>query len=97
MKDSHLTLRLPAELARALARLARARGLPKSQVAREAVASYLAPAAPPEGPGPSRVTARQLAARWPGVPHLTPEEAGDLAADLTAARDGVPAPRTAWD
>lgn len=97
MKDSHLTLRLPAELARALARLARGRGVAKSQVAREAVASYLAPATSLEGPGASRVTARQLAARWPGVPHLTPEEAGELAADLAASREGVPVPRTPWD
>ena len=96
MKDSHLTLRLPAELARALARWARARGVPKSQVAREAVARYLAPATPLEERHP-RLTARELAARWSSFPHLTPEEAGDLAADISAAREAVPVPRTPWD
>ena len=44
MKDSHLTLRIPADLARALRLWASAHGVPKSQVARDAVARYLAPA-----------------------------------------------------
>lgn len=46
MKDSQLTLRLPRDLQRALARRARERGVPKSQVVREALQAYLA--APPE-------------------------------------------------
>ncbi|MEK7668294.1 MAG: CopG family transcriptional regulator, partial [Gemmatimonadota bacterium] len=41
MKDSHLTLRLPADLARALARWARSRRVPKSQLVREAVTRLL--------------------------------------------------------
>ena len=62
MKDSHLTLRIPAELARALARKAKALGIPKSQMAREAVTRYLVPSADEEAP--SRLpTARQFAAR----------------------------------
>jgi metal-responsive CopG/Arc/MetJ family transcriptional regulator len=40
--ESQLTLRLPRDLARELARAAKARGLKKSQVVREAVAEYLA-------------------------------------------------------
>lgn len=40
--ESQLTLRLPRELARELARAAKSRGLKKSQVVREAVAEYLA-------------------------------------------------------
>lgn len=42
MKEDQLTLRLPRELARLLARRARDRGLPKSQVVREAIQAYLA-------------------------------------------------------
>lgn len=42
MKDDQLTLRLPRSLARALARRARERGIPKSQLVREALQTYLA-------------------------------------------------------
>jgi predicted DNA-binding protein len=41
MKEDQLTLRLPRDLARLLARRARERGLPKSQVVREAIQAYL--------------------------------------------------------
>ena len=46
MKDNQITLRLPATLARKVARHARERGIPKSQVVREAIQTYLAN--PPE-------------------------------------------------
>lgn len=88
-------MRLPAELARALARWARDRGVPKSQVAREAVVQYLAPSARLT-PRP-RTTARELAARWSSLPHLTPEEAGALAADVAAGREALPPVRAPWD
>src|SRR5690242_8527519 len=65
--NAYLTLRLPADLARALARWARMRRLPKSTIVREAVARYLAP--PSEGSA-ARVTGRELAARWATLPHL---------------------------
>lgn len=94
MKTSHLTLRLPRDLARALSRWAREHGVPKSQVAREAVAVYLAPT--PPAPGTPRVTARDLAARWPTLPRLTPEEASALADDLAAARGALPPVKTPW-
>lgn len=42
MKDEQLTLRLPRDLARQLARRARELGAPKSQVVREAIQAYLA-------------------------------------------------------
>jgi predicted transcriptional regulator len=45
--DSQITLRLPRALDRALAREARARGLKKSHVVREAVVQYLARSATP--------------------------------------------------
>ena len=39
--DAQITLRLPKELARQVARIAKTRGVKKSQVVREAVADYL--------------------------------------------------------
>jgi len=93
MKDDHLTLRLPRELARALARWARARGVPKSQLAREAVARYLAPV---EGAPARLVTAAELGARWALLPRLTPEEATDLASDVEAARRSLPDVAAPW-
>lgn len=94
MKDSHLTLRLPADLARALARWARAHGVPKSEVAREAVARYLVPAAS------ARIlpfTAGDLADQWAALPRLTPEEAEALGADIAAGRETLPPVRVAWE
>jgi len=96
MKDSHLTLRLPAGLARLLARWAAAHGVPKSQVAREAVARYLA------GPGEAattrpRLAARELAARWPTLPRLHPDEAVALAADIDSARAALPPVAPPWE
>lgn len=93
MKDTHLTLRLTRELARALARWARERGVAKSEVAREAVQQYLAPS-PASRP---LITAAELAARWGGLPRLTDREAADLGADVEAARRKLPAPCAAWD
>jgi predicted transcriptional regulator len=95
MKNSHLTLRLPADLSRALARWARSRSVPKSQVVREAVASYLAPASAPTERAP-HVTARAFAERWAALPRLTPEEAADLEADIAAARAALPPVRSPW-
>jgi hypothetical protein len=97
MKDSHLTLRLPRDLARALARWARERGVPKSQVAREAVVRYLGPAEPPGAPAGSTLTARELAARWALLPRLTPHEAAALGADIETSRRALPEARAAWE
>lgn len=95
MKDAHLTLRLPADLARALARWARRRRVPKSQLVREAVALYLAPSSA-SSERPPRVTARTFAERWAALPRLTPDEARDLEADIAAARSALPPVRTPW-
>ncbi|MFN2564379.1 MAG: ribbon-helix-helix protein, CopG family [Gemmatimonadaceae bacterium] len=48
MKDDQLTFRLPRELARALARRARERRVPKSQLVREVLEAYLAGAPAPD-------------------------------------------------
>jgi hypothetical protein len=95
MKDSHLTLRLPADLARALARWARSLGVPKSQLVREAVARYLRNSSAPAERQPP-VTARSLAERWATLPRLTPDEARDFEADIAAARAAFPPVRTLW-
>lgn len=42
MVDDQLTFRIPRDLARALARRAKERGVPKSQLVREAIARYVA-------------------------------------------------------
>ena len=92
--DEHLTLRLPRELARALARWARRHRVPKSQVAREAVAAYLAV---PGGTLSPAITAAQLADRWPGLPALTPGEAKDFASDVAAAARRLPPVHPPWE
>jgi predicted transcriptional regulator len=96
MKDDYVSLRLPVELARALTRWARARGLPKSAVVREAVARYLGSTAVPER-GATALTARELAARWRTMPHLTLAEAEEFAADIAAARAELPPLPTPWE
>ena len=95
MKDSHLTLRLSADLARALAQWARARGIPKSEAAREAVARYLAPPAVEQSVG--RITARELAGRWPALPRLNAAEATAFADDIDRMRAELPRARAAWE
>ena len=93
MKDAHLTLRLPRELARVLARWARERGRPKSELVREAVAAYVAPTT---GAAPRTLTAAELAARWRSLPRLTTGEAATLGADVESARRLLPPVRAAW-
>jgi len=95
MKDTHLTLRLSADLARALARFARGRGVPKSQIAREAVARYLAPTSAPVE-RPRGISAAALAERWRALPRLTAEEALALETDIASARAGLPPVPTPW-
>jgi hypothetical protein len=92
MKEAHLTVRLPADLARALARWAKQHRVPKSHAAREAVARFLGVARDE----PGAITARELRARWADVPRLDPDEADAMARDITAARAELPAVRPAW-
>ena len=95
MKDSHLTLRLPAALARLLSRAARARGIAKSQLVREAVGRYLAPVGD-EPPGTAGVTATDLARRRRSWPRLLPAEAEGLGRDIEAARADLPPVPESW-
>lgn len=96
MKQTHLTLRLSEELARSLARWAKARGLPKSQIAREAVAQYVGM---PDGTQPAdrRVSGREVARRWRTMPRLTVKEATALAADIDAGRALIPSAPFPWE
>jgi predicted transcriptional regulator len=96
MKDSHLTVRLPRELARALGKWARERGVAKSVLVREAVAGYLAPP-PATDAGVRVVTAAEAAVRWKRIPRLSPDDSTTFAADIAAAVRAVPPPRTAWE
>lgn len=95
MKDTHLTLRLPLELSRVLARRARDRGVSRSLVAREAVALYLGAA--PEAGKASPFLARELAARWAELPRLGAEEAAALESDIAEGRAALPDIRGPWD
>lgn len=96
MQESHLTLRLPADLAKALLRKARALGVPKSQMVREAVAVYLEPVVAVAAEV-RRLSARDLAARWSTMPRLTADEAASLGSDIAANRKALPAARIAWE
>ncbi len=95
MKDSHLTLRLPADLARALDRRAGERDLGRSQLVREAVTAYLSGAAATSS---ARVmpSGRELAERWAALPRLSDDEATALGNDIDAARRALPAPEDGW-
>jgi len=42
-------------------------------------------------------TTKDLAAAWPGLPHLKPEEAAQFGRDIAAARASLPPPKSAWD
>lgn len=97
MKDEHLTLRIPRDLARALARWARERGVPRSQVVREAVARYLSPRDSTASPPAASVTAADLSRRWARLPRLTPEDAAGLERDIGRSRDSIPGPKSPWE
>ena len=101
MKDDYLAIRLPAALARALARLARARGVSRSAVVREAIVTLVEPAArPPASPParpPARLTARELAAAWPTLPQLSPDEAEAFFRDLERGRESLVLPDERWE
>ncbi len=96
MKDAHLTLRLPADLGKALEARAAEDRLPKSQVVREAVVRYLTQDQPAH-PEPRQVTARELAARWQALPHLAPEDAAAFGDDIARTSALMPVPESPWE
>lgn len=68
--DDQLSLRLPADLAKALERESRERGVPRSQMVREAVQAYLG--APVVSPG---MTTWDRIAPYQGALSRNPEDA----------------------
>ena len=95
MKDAHLTLRLPDELARALERAAEERGVAKSMLVREAVSHYLA-GAPAKQAKPA-MTLDEFIRKWETLPQLTPEEAEEYARNIAQARAELPPLRDPWE
>jgi hypothetical protein len=96
MKDSHLTLRVPAAVSRLLERMALSRGIPKSQLVREALARYVSPAQS-SNESVRKVTAAELAVRWSSLPSITAEEARVMATDIETARGELSAPMDPWE
>jgi hypothetical protein len=94
MKKSHVTLRMSAALDRALERLGRSRGVPKSQLVREAVARYLMPSGELAG---RTVTGVELSERWALLPHLDSDEAKAMSKDITDGRQALPEPVSHWE
>ncbi|HEU4799365.1 MAG TPA: CopG family transcriptional regulator [Gemmatimonadales bacterium] len=97
MKDSHLTIRIPRELAQTLARMARVRGVSRSHLAREAVARYVgrAPNDAPATPAKT-ISAKELGQLWSSLPRLNPDEADDLERDIAQARSAIGQPAEPW-
>jgi Arc/MetJ-type ribon-helix-helix transcriptional regulator len=96
MKDTHLTIRLPAQLGEDLDARAERERVARSHVVREAVVRYLTGDAAPQDVPPRR-SARELAARWRDMPHLRPDEARAFAEDIAAARAGLIEPSSPWE
>lgn len=99
MRDMHLTLRLSRDLARAVSRWAKAHGVAKSQVVREAVASYVGASAAASAPSEHEtvLTGRVAASRWASLPHLTTDEAGGVAGGIAASRTSLRNVVPPWD
>lgn len=94
MKDSLLSVRIPAELADALDARGAERGVGRSVMVREAVATYLT-----SHPSPAHVVPMPVAAFlevWKTAPRLTADEATSYAADLRAARAALPPLEDPW-
>ena len=84
MAADQTSFRLPTPLARALARAARTRGVPKSQLVREALERYLAD----EGPAQSTATVKERSAAYIGSVRLDKRAvAADPAARMIRQRN----------
>jgi predicted transcriptional regulator len=74
---SQTSIRLPPEMLRALSKLARQRGVPKSQLVREAIEQYLASA-------PAGNAAQPMSVRERSAPYI-----GSIRLSKSAERDDV--------
>ncbi len=96
-KDSHLTIRLPGPLSEALDAEAARRGVARSQVVREAVATYVAAPLSARRAIVPPITAAQLAERWHDLPHLSAHDAELFAVDVACAREDAPPRVPEWE
>jgi hypothetical protein len=95
MKDAHLTLRIPASLARTLDKIARVRGVSKSHLVADAIARHVTSATPPSEPA-RRVSGAEFSSLWPSLPRLAPGDANAFAEDIARARKELPPPADRW-
>ena len=94
MDDAHLSLRLPADLASTLDRIAELRGVGKSQLVREAVSQYLTGGAARDDAAP--LLAADFRKVWDALPHLSVDEATAFETDVQQARAALALPDDPW-
>lgn len=93
MNDTHITLRLSSAINKIIEKLSHERGVAKSQIVREAVATYVRPSSVSAR---SQVTGVELAARWPTLPRLGESELADFESEIAAARSEIPVAKNRW-
>ena len=94
MDDAHLSLRLPADLATTLDRLAESRGVGKSKLVREAVSQYLTGGTARDAAAP--LLAADFRKAWDALPHLSVDEAAAFETDVQQARAALALPDDPW-
>ena len=94
MDDAHLSLRLSADLASSLDRIAESRGVGKSQLVREAVSQYLTGGAVRDAAPP--LLAADFGKVWDALPHLSVDEATTFETDVQQARAALRLPDDPW-
>lgn len=94
MDDAHLSLRLPDDLASLLNRVAKARGIGKSTLVREAVTQQLTGGSARDGAAP--LLAADFRKVWDALPHLSVDEAAAFDTDVQQARAALAPPDDAW-
>lgn len=94
MDDAHLSLRLPADLARTLDRMAESRGVGKSRLVREAVSQYLTGRTAPDDAAP--LLAADFRKVWEELPHLSVDEAAAFETDVQQSRAALALPEDPW-
>lgn len=94
MDDAHFSLRLPADLASSLDRIAESRGVGKSKLVREAVSQYLTGGAARDDAPP--LLAADFRRVWDALPHLSVDEATAFETDVQQARAALALPDDPW-
>ena len=94
MDDAHLSLRLSADLASSLDRIAESRGVGKSQLVREAVSQYLTGGAVRDDAPP--LLAADFRKVWDALPHLSADEAIAFETEVQQARAALKLPDDPW-